>query len=34
MGQKLGKHALAEIATIVKPDTMLGWLPQMRGAEV
>ena len=25
MGQKLGKHALAEIATIVKPDTMLGW---------
>jgi hypothetical protein len=25
MSQKLGKHALAEIATIVKPDTMLGW---------
>jgi hypothetical protein len=25
MGQKLGKHALVEIATIVKPDTMLGW---------
>src|SRR5438309_2295519 len=25
IGQKLGKQALAEVATIVKPDTMLGW---------
>src|SRR5262245_59483349 len=25
IGQKLGKHALAEVATIVKPDTILGW---------
>jgi putative transposase len=25
MGQKLGKQALAEVATIVKPDTILGW---------
>src|SRR6184192_830054 len=24
-GQKLGKHALAEVAKIVKPDTILGW---------
>src|SRR5881398_557781 len=25
MGQKLGKQALAEVATIVKPDTILAW---------
>ena len=25
IGQKLGKQALEEIATIVKPDTILGW---------
>src|SRR5262247_3933718 len=25
IGQKLGKQALQEVATIVKPDTMLGW---------
>src|SRR5438309_7183951 len=25
IGQKLGKQALAEVATIVKPDTILGW---------
>jgi len=25
IGQKLGKHALAEVAKIVKPDTILGW---------
>jgi putative transposase len=25
VGQKLGKHVLAEVATIVKPDTILGW---------
>src|SRR5713101_6389815 len=25
MGQKLGKHALEEVAKIVKPDTILGW---------
>jgi len=25
IGQKLGKQALQEIATIVKPDTILGW---------
>jgi putative transposase len=25
IGQKLGKQALKEVATIVKPDTMLGW---------
>ena len=25
LGQKLGKQALQEIATIVKPDTILGW---------
>jgi putative transposase len=25
MGQKLGKQALAEVAKIVKPDTILGW---------
>ena len=25
MGQKLGKQALQEVATIVKPDTILGW---------
>src|ERR671924_1250704 len=25
IGQKLGRQALAEVATIVKPDTILGW---------
>ena len=25
IGQKLGKQALKEVATIVKPDTILGW---------
>src|SRR6266705_2797266 len=25
IGQKLGKRALKEVATIVKPDTILGW---------
>src|SRR5437773_4399405 len=25
IGHKLGRQALAEVATIVKPDTMLGW---------
>ena len=25
IGQKLGKHALQEVAKIVKPDTILGW---------
>ena len=25
IGQKLGKQALEEVATIVKPDTILGW---------
>ena len=25
LGQKLGKQALAEVATLVKPDTILGW---------
>jgi putative transposase len=25
IGQKLGKQALPEVATLVKPDTILGW---------
>jgi hypothetical protein len=25
IGQKLGKQALKEVATIVEPDTILGW---------
>jgi putative transposase len=25
IGKRLGKQALAEVATIVKPDTILGW---------
>src|SRR4029450_4161469 len=25
IGQKLGKQALQDVATLVKPDTMLGW---------
>lgn len=25
IGQKLGKQALAEVANIVKPDTILSW---------
>jgi putative transposase len=29
IGQKLGKQALQEVATIVKPDTILGWHRQL-----
>jgi transposase len=29
IGQKLGKHALKEVAKIVKPDTILGWHRQL-----
>jgi putative transposase len=29
LGQKLGKHALAAVATIVKPDTILAWHRQL-----
>ena len=29
IGQKLGRQALQEVATIVKPDTMLGWHRQL-----
>jgi putative transposase len=29
VGQKLGKQALQEVATIVKPDTILGWHRQL-----
>jgi hypothetical protein len=29
IGQKLGKQALAEVAKIVKPDTILGWHRQL-----
>jgi hypothetical protein len=29
IGKKLGKQALAEIATIVKPDTILAWHRQL-----
>ncbi len=29
IGQKLGKKALEEVATIVKPDTILGWHRQL-----
>src|SRR6266446_3350545 len=29
IGQKLGKKALAEVAKIVKPDTILGWHRQL-----
>ena len=25
IGQKLGKHALAEVASLVKPETILAW---------
>jgi putative transposase len=25
IGKKLGRHALAEVATIVKPETILAW---------
>ena len=25
IGKRLGKHALAEVATIVKPETVLAW---------
>ena len=33
VGQKLGKQALADVTTIVKPDTILGW-HRARGPEV
>jgi len=29
IGHQLGKQALQEVATIVKPDTMLGWHRQL-----
>ena len=29
IGKKLGKRALAEVASIVKPDTILGWHRQL-----
>ena len=29
IGKKLGKQALAEMATIVKPDTILAWHRQL-----
>src|SRR4029450_9765061 len=29
IGQKLGKQALAEVGTLAKPDTMLGWHRQL-----
>jgi putative transposase len=29
LGQKLGQHALAAVATIVKPDTILAWHRQL-----
>jgi putative transposase len=29
IGHKLGKQALQEVATIVKPDTLLGWHRQL-----
>ena len=29
IGQKLGRQALEEVATIVKPDTILGWHRQL-----
>jgi putative transposase len=29
IGQKLGRQALKEVATIVKPDTILGWHRQL-----
>src|SRR5262245_13799831 len=29
IGQKLGKRALEEVATIVKPDTLLAWHRQL-----
>jgi putative transposase len=32
IGHKLGKQALAEVATIVKPDTLLGWHWQTGGS--
>ncbi len=31
LGQKLGKQALQEVATIVKPDTILGWHRKLVG---
>ena len=33
IGQKLGKKALAEVATSVKPDTILGWHRKLDGAD-
>src|SRR5262249_2653936 len=29
IGQKLGKQALQDVATIIKPDTILGWHRQL-----
>ena len=29
IGQKLGKQALQEVATIVKPETILGWYSKL-----
>jgi hypothetical protein len=34
IGQKLGKQALEEVATIVKPDTILGWHRNLVAQEV
>ena len=34
IGQKLGKQALEEVATIVKPDTILGWHRQLRAQKI
>ena len=34
IGQRLGKQALEEVATVVKPDTILAWHRKLRGAEV
>jgi putative transposase len=33
IGKKLGKHALEEVATIVKPDTILGWHRKLAAAK-
>ncbi len=34
IGKQLGKRALAEVASIVRPETILGWHPQARRKEV
>jgi len=33
IGKKLGKQALKEVATIVKPDTILGWHRKLAAAK-